>query len=62
MHYRCFPFHTGGKSDVRGRVRERERTSGPSQNEKVFVFVTYFVSCNRPCAPKEEMAQKRTHS
>ena len=25
------------------------------------MFSTYFVSCNGPCAPKEKMAQKRTH-
>ena len=42
----------GGEGEKeRERERERERTSGLSQS--VRFFSTYFVSCNGPCAPKE---------
>ena len=56
----------GGRE--RGGEKEKERTSGLSQSVSFLVFFvcffwggTYFVSCNGPCAPKEILAQKRTH-
>ena len=47
------------KERERERKRERERTSGLPQSVRVcFLFFTYFVSCNGPCAPKEKWHRK----
>ena len=43
----------------RERERERENTSGLLENVFFFVLIlTYFVSCNGPCALKEKWHRK----